>query len=153
MKKIKLRKVNISDWEDYLILKREEEKGTLKLLNKKINSPSSLALKKKFEGIISSKKEVILVAELKDKIVAYIHGMIFKNLYSKGGWVEDIFVLREYRKRGIATDLINEFIALLNKKGYKKIHLSVNVKNKKALSLYKKLGFEMYHYDLKKEWK
>ena len=79
--------------------------------------------------------------------------MFFENINNRGGYVEDIFITKDFRRRGLATKLLKEFIHVLNKKGYKKIHLSVNVKNSKAIKLYKKLGFELYHYDLRKEWK
>ncbi|MEI6849742.1 MAG: GNAT family N-acetyltransferase [archaeon] len=148
-----IRKAKKEDFFSYIILKREEEKDISKVLNKKIKSPSSFVLKKKFNEIISSKKELILFVESENKLIAYLHGMVFKNIYNRGGWVEDIFVLNDFRKKGIATSLIKEFIKIINNKGIKKLHLSVNVKNETALKLYKKLGFEMYHYDLKKEWK
>ncbi len=150
---MRIRKAKKEDFQEYLKLKREEERDLTKYLKTKIGYPEDKILKYEFFKILRDKKAILLVAEDKEKLIAYIYSTIFKNIYSKGGYIEDIFVSKEVRKKGIAKTLINTFVKTVKQRGYKKIHLSVNIKNKKAIELYRKLGFEIYHYDLKKEWK
>jgi len=151
--KIEIRKARKEDFDEYLKLKREEKKDYSKIVCKKITYPKDKILKKEFNDALVFKKHLILVVEEDKKLIGYLHGTYFSNPYSKGGYVEDIFVLKEFRKRGIAKNLINKFIKILKNKGYKKIQLSVNPKNIGAIKLYKNLGFEIFHFDLRKEWK
>jgi len=150
---MKIIKAKKEDFEDYLRLKRLEEKDYSKIIKKKITYPKDNLIKKEFNEALKSRKHLILFVKEDKKIIGYLHSTFFSNPYSKGGYVEDIFIIKEFRRKGIAKKLINEFIKILKEKGYKKIHLSVNTKNIGAIKLYEKLGFEIYHYDLKKEWK
>jgi ribosomal protein S18 acetylase RimI-like enzyme len=148
-----IRKAKRDDFEEYLKLKRQEEKDYSKIIGRKITYPKDNVLKKEFNKALSSKKHLILVEEENKILIGYLHGTYFSNPYSKGGNVEDVFVLKEFRRKGIAKSMIAYFIKLLKNKGYKKIQLSVNTKNVHAIKLYEKLGFEVFHWDLKKEWK
>lgn len=51
-----------------------------------------------------------------------------------------IFVLEEYRKKGIAYQLINQMMKMND---WENITLEVNIHNTPAIKLYKKLGFEI----------
>ena len=58
-------------------------------------------------------------------------------------WIEDIFVDEEYRNRGIATKSIKEAEKIIKKQPqYTSVCLEVVPKNKAALSLYYKLGYD-----------
>lgn len=58
-------------------------------------------------------------------------------------WIEDIFVDEEYRNRGIATKSIEEAEKIIKKQPqYTSVCLEVVPKNKAALSLYYKLGYD-----------
>lgn len=110
-------------------------------------------MKKEFLEILKDKKTLLLVVEENKKLIGYMHSTFFKNIYRKLGYIGDIFVLKEFRRKGIATKLINEFIKILKNKRYEKITLSVNIKNKNAIHLYEKLRFHIQHYDFEKELK
>ena len=58
------------------------------------------------------------------------------------GWINDIYVKKEYRKNGIAKRLIFEGIKEFRKKGFLEVSLNVYSTNKHAISLYKSLGFQ-----------
>lgn len=148
---IKIRRAKKEDIKSYLYLKRQSDKDYAKIINKKLKPECNKSFKKHFNKIISSKKDLLLFAKENSNLIAYIHGTFYICEYGKSGYVEDIFVLKEFRDKGIATALIEEFIKLLKKKKIKNIHLSVNIKNKNAIKLYKNLGFKLYHYDLRKE--
>ena len=53
-----------------------------------------------------------------------------------------ISVLKEYRRKGIATRMIECMMEWAKRKGIEKIHLKVIEDNLAAISLYRKLGFE-----------
>lgn len=148
-----IRKATIQDFKEYLKLKREEEKDLTAYLKTTIGYPENKTLKQEYSKILKDKKSFLLVIEDNKRLVGYLHATIFKNIYNKGGYVEDIFITKDFRRGGLASKLIDYFIDILKKEGYKKVQLSVNIKNKRAIKMYKKLGFMIYHYDLKKGWK
>jgi len=140
-------------FKDYLFLKRKEERDYSKITGRKIKYPTDKILRKEFNESISSDKNLILFAKENKEMIGYIQCNYTKNPYSKLGYIDDLFVLKKFRRKGIATKLIVEFTKILKKKGYKKLQMSVNTRNTNAISLYKKLGFEIFHYGLRKEWK
>lgn len=56
------------------------------------------------------------------------------------GYICNVFTRKEYRKRGIQTNLLKKCIDFANKKGVKMIQLATD--NPEAISIYKKIGFE-----------
>ena len=53
--------------------------------------------------------------------------------------IMNLFVSEEYRRKGIATSLMNE---VFNKENYSRIMLEVNENNNEAIRLYTRLGFK-----------
>ena len=84
------------------------------------------------------------------EIKAYIIGSLLKNPYQCVGYVDDIFVRKSARKRGFGKILMKEFIKWAKSKKATKVRLGVRKNNKKAIRLYKKLGFEVKHYEMEK---
>lgn len=76
-------------------------------------------------------------AKLKEKTVGYI-GL---SKICDEGYVTNIAVLPEYRRRGIAKKLI-KYVINTFKNDLRFISLEVRVSNQNAISLYEKLGFE-----------
>lgn len=107
-------------------------------------------MKKDFHDIISSKSRILLLIEENKKIVAYLLGEIVITVYQRSGKIEDIFVSQSYRRMGLAQKIIKEFVRVLKIKEINKIKLDVNLKNKKAINLYKKLGFKIIQYVMAK---
>lgn len=61
-------------------------------------------------------------------------------------WIDELFVLEEYRSKGLGR----EFFKYIEENGDKKlrrIRLEVELENGRAISLYKKMGFEPAPYD------
>lgn len=50
-------------------------------------------------------------------------------------------ILEPYRRRGLATTLLNHLLNILYKAGYKKVKIKVDINNTGAFMLYKKKGF------------
>ncbi|KMK75797.1 GNAT family N-acetyltransferase [Alkalihalobacillus pseudalcaliphilus] len=59
----------------------------------------------------------------------------------ENGFIYELFVLENYRGRGIAKKLMHTAIEHLKDKGYEEIRLSVMAKNE-AKELYRELGFQ-----------
>lgn len=87
----------------------------------------------------------ILVVEDKNKLIGYILYRIDKckpyGLENKG-FIEELFVLQEYRRQKIGTNLILEAIKnMAHDANVKFVFLNVFVKNVGAIKFYDKLGF------------
>ncbi len=70
----------------------------------------------------------------------------FLHIGYRGGnvaWIEDIYVDRDYRSRGIATESIHVAEEIIKSHaGYTSICFEVAARNKEALHLYHKLGYD-----------
>jgi ribosomal protein S18 acetylase RimI-like enzyme len=58
------------------------------------------------------------------------------------GVMDDVFVLPEWRRRGIARRLVGEGIRYLSEQGMEEVRLDVVQSNEPAISLYKSMGYE-----------
>ena len=76
----------------------------------------------------------------------HVVGAIWSRIMNDYGHVDDetpslaMSVLKEYRNKGIGTQLLREMLLLLKEKGYKRVSLSVQKANY-AVRMYKKAGF------------
>lgn len=87
--------------------------------------------------------EVILV-ESEGKAVAYaLFFSSFSTFLGKAGlYLEDLFVLPEYRKQGIGKSLFIHLINLAKTRGYGRMEWACLDWNENALAFYRKLGAE-----------
>ena len=92
---------------------------------------------------IKSRKEIFLVAEMEQKIVGVIDGYIIDSIHykEKVSFLEHLCVDKKYRKKRIATELIQEFSNKSKEKGATYIKLYAFENNSNAIKLYNKLGF------------
>lgn len=67
----------------------------------------------------------------------YVSFIVAQILYENAEII-DIYVTNDYRRRGIAKELMN---TIINNKEVKNITLEVNINNKNAILLYNSLGF------------
>ena len=74
-----------------------------------------------------------------DKLVGYT---CVRAMYEEAQ-VCNVAVLPEYRRQGIAKQLIEEMLRLSAEKGCQVCELEVNTENTPAVELYKKCGFEV----------
>ena len=61
-------------------------------------------------------------------------------------WIDELFVLEEYRSKGLGRGLF-KYIEENGDKKLRRIRLEVELDNGRAISLYKKMGFEPAPYD------
>ena len=85
-----------------------------------------------------------LVAEVDGRIV----GAVWVRVMNDYGHIDDktpslaISLYKDYRNRGIGTELLQRMLDLLREKGYRQVSLSVQ-KGNYALWMYRKAGFEV----------
>ncbi len=77
-------------------------------------------------------------------LVAFVEGALAGVLQSKAGdegWVQNLGVLREHRRRGVGRALLREALRIYTAKGYAKAGLGVDLKNPtQAIKLYTSVG-------------
>lgn len=61
-------------------------------------------------------------------------------------WIDELFVLEEYRSKGLGRELF-KYIEENGDKKLRRIRLEVELENGRAISLYKKMGFEPAPYN------
>ena len=61
-------------------------------------------------------------------------------------WIDELFVLEEYRAKGLGRELF-KYIEDNGDKKLRRVRLEVELENGRAISLYKKMGFEPAPYD------
>ena len=76
-----------------------------------------------------------------------IRGYLFLKKMDKIFFIDALYVIKEYRRKGIATSLIKEAI---NIAGNNPIDINVLYANNEAYNLYKKLGFNDFKITMRK---
>jgi len=139
-----------------------EEKDRLAVLrlSQKYASWDSTPTEADIQGFYSSEPDFFLVAELNKRIVGFIYGRESKNVpdevlqrwkATKVGSVEVLAVEEQYRRRGIATLLLNRLFVVFKRRGIDTVTLTTPADEIGAKELYDKLGFETRGYFLKKK--
>ena len=142
-----IRKAKKEDFHHYLPLKKESIKEYSKLIKEKLNT-SDVNIKREFDMIFRS-KEILLLSGENHRIIGYLNEAL--NISEEIGYVDDIFILKNFRKKNIGRLLMREFTKILKHRKIKKCRLEVDLKNKKALELYKQLGFKVNKYVMEKK--
>ena len=89
--------------------------------------------------------DVCFVAEVGGKIV----GVCWSRIMNDYGHIDDetpslaLSVLKNFRRRGIASALMKKLCTRLAEKNFKRVSLAVQKENSAAVKLYRKLGFEI----------
>ena len=112
---------------------------------------------KSFEGLMSTKESLFLLAENEDKIIGYIfieiNDVFDKDIHTvkKVGHIDSIFVDEEYRGQGIGGEFIKRSIEWIKSKGVNLCTLGVVIENDTAINLYKNFGFKISRVSMFKE--
>lgn len=82
--------------------------------------------------------------------VAVGFGLTAKTFSREAGgkvlWLEELFILEEYRGRGLGREFFAAAEQYARSNGYARIRLEVEEKNVRARSLYARLGYEPLDY-------
>ena len=96
-------------------------------------------------------KQFIFVAEENEKIVGFITGEILskKEWYTvQLGTINNLYVLEEYRHKGIGKQLMQTMMNSFKEKGIETFELYAFSNNVDALKFYEKLGFKKYNVQM-----
>jgi ribosomal protein S18 acetylase RimI-like enzyme len=112
-------------------------------------------LQKKIEEAIKNKDDYkILVAIRNNEIVGFTIGLIrnapFYSPHQKIGFVCEMFVETEFRRKGIGKNLSLQLFKWFKRKEIKRIELDVDTKNLKAMKFWKRLAFSELKMRMKK---
>jgi GNAT superfamily N-acetyltransferase len=86
---------------------------------------------------------VLVALERNERPIAVALGCAFLGIEHGGmsGWIEELYVLPEFRQRGIGSLLIAEFIRVASTLGWRAIDLEIETGHQRAASLYERHGF------------
>lgn len=116
----------------------------------KVGWPYEIAGEEYFKELITN--EIIYIAIVNDAIVGYLAGSIHvENSYNITTIAEldNMFVLEEYRKYGIGSNLFEEFKKHCRDKKIEELKVTASSKNENAINFYKKNGFKEFETTLK----
>jgi len=101
-------------------------------------------LKRKFSRKIRNKDNNGFVAIDNNKIVGFIG--FSKGYFNKSDFLDWVFVNKNYRGKGIAEELIKEFEKDAKRRKVKRVFSTTVKKNRPAMKMHKKLGYEQVGY-------
>ncbi|MBD3253115.1 GNAT family N-acetyltransferase [Candidatus Pacearchaeota archaeon] len=103
-----------------------------------------------FKNSINKDNSVALVAVDGKKVVGYLVGCLAESedyrKISKIAEIDNMFVISEYRNKGVGSFLCEEFFNWVRSKGIRRAKVIVSAKNESAIAFYKKCGFSDYNY-------
>ena len=146
---MKIRKADRRDFGEFVELRKQ----TFREANLKKLKDEEIKIKKEFNDFLKSPKKLFFIIENENEVLGYLIGTFLSNVWKKSIYLDDVFVKKTFRRKGFASKLIKEFIKKGRQKRINEIRLGVDIKNKRAIELYKKLGFKIYHYEMKKKLK
>lgn len=85
-----------------------------------------------------------LIAAGPNGIVGYVVGDLTEGFPGSVGHIKDLAVHPDYRRRGIARELLTRALFLLDQEGAVRAELEVRKSNDAARALYREFGFEPY---------
>ena len=106
-----------------------------------------------FTNTINDPKDLLLVAEDGNKLIGYIGASPKEIDYRKSKYVEvdNLGVAKAYRRKGVATLLMEKCITWAKEQGYQKLYLTSYFKNASAITFYKQNGFSEINISLEKK--
>jgi GNAT superfamily N-acetyltransferase len=86
---------------------------------------------------------VLVALEKNQRPVGIALGCAFLGIEHGGtsAWIEELYVLQEFRERGIGSLLVAEFIRVASALGWRAIDLEIETGHQRAASLYERHGF------------
>jgi ribosomal protein S18 acetylase RimI-like enzyme len=111
------------------------------------------------QGFHAQNADLFFVAVVEDEIIGFVYGTeskppqetLSKWRADKVGSVETLAVAQEWRRKGIATLLLNSLFQAFKRKEIDTVILSCPADEVGALKLYEKFGFQTRGYFLRKK--
>lgn len=135
MKKAVIRMIAVSDYEDVFELNQQ--------LGYDYDKDK---VYKKIISILETGNDILLVAEVDDKVVGYAHGSPYETLYSDDLLNTVCFCVKNgiADEEDIANDLYLTFEEKAKKFGFKGIRLTIDQQREEAHQLFLRHGFETH---------
>jgi len=153
--KIKIRKANIEDLDEIMILIECITDFHYKLDKYYKSFVEYQGLNEYIQQQLEDENTKILLAEVDEKIVGFIVGVILKApgyiVPKKIGNIDNAFVKEDYRHQKIGENLIKELFKWFKEKKVKHIELSVDARNTIGINAWRKFGFFDFRIEMKKE--
>lgn len=95
------------------------------------------------EAIAAPEQIMITIAEHNGRMIGYSNTWTVYSIWSMGKamTIDDIYVLPDCRRSGIARQIMDYLINYAKSHNYKRVQLHAEVDNEKAHNLYRQLGF------------
>jgi RimJ/RimL family protein N-acetyltransferase len=140
---MEIREIQIEDAKNLLNLLKKLDAETTFLLYEKDERKRTIEQQRK--NIQEQLERGVLTFVLEDnkKLVGYVFGNIFTANRKKHCMNLAIAILQEYTGKGYGTKLMNTIEEYAINNGITRLELEVSKKNKIAISLYQKIGFEV----------
>ncbi len=87
-------------------------------------------------------KGILLVAEESKQVVGFIWGNFITYGSFRYGIIEEFFVEKEFRKKGIGESLVKTIMKKFDNLKTRVVFVTTEKRNKEAISLYQKLKFK-----------
>jgi GNAT superfamily N-acetyltransferase len=131
------------------LLKTEQIDAAVDLLGRQLSEHGVRTNLGKVRSVIEQMVEddrlgfVMLALEKDETPVGVAVGCSFLGIEHGGmsGWIEELYVLPEFRQRGIGSLLIAEFIRVASALGWHAIDLEIGTGHQRAAPLYERHGF------------
>lgn len=96
------------------------------------------------KNALEDSSSIFIVAEENEKFIGYANGMPMEIPYRKSKYfeIENLGVTPDQKGSGLANKLLGAITQEAKEAGYEKIYLECYAKNARALSFYRKHGFE-----------
>ncbi|MBX3710217.1 MAG: GNAT family N-acetyltransferase [Gammaproteobacteria bacterium] len=146
---ITYRKATRSDLPDIIRLLADDQIGATR---EKYEEPLSPAYYAAFDAINADKNNVLIVAELDNKIVGTFQITFITYLTYQGGkraLIEEVRVDKSVRGKGFGKMMMEWAIKMAKENGCHLVQLTTNKKRTRALEFYKRLGFVASHEGMK----
>lgn len=98
---------------------------------------------------IKSPTNLILVAEIDDKVVGYIWGYVEIIMKHKIGKIQELIVTSKQRGKGIGKELIKRMLDFFKEKKCIISEIEVFVENLPTIKVYEKAGFKKKEYKMR----
>lgn len=117
---------------------------TVRHLTKQLVSNYKPLTDHEFREIIQSPQSFLFIARevSTDKVAGMIMAIIYRIPDSKKAYFDDLIVDDQFRKRGVATLLLEKAVATAKEHKASYIELTSNPKRIAAIRLYEKVGFK-----------
>ena len=102
-------------------------------------------LKQRVQNELSTNNSHVLIAEMNGEIIGSAHGEITRRTdYTPKtvGSMSTVYVVREFRKRGVGALLVKQLCELFDVEGVEDVTLRYIIGNKEAEAFWRKLGFK-----------